>query len=422
MNSSKINNTKDIPTTLTIDFLTFLDYIENHTVKLTKTNQQLTRTDLVALYAQMSEPKLAVSEKSNQIGYPLLHFYFQLAVELELVQKRAMGSAIVATIHGDNLASFKSLTATEQYVSLLECFWMKANWRELQGGRYSREPYNVDALFGYLESTPTNQVLNVRKDPKLTNILYEFSYFLLYFSYFGFWYVQLDEEERKENRFRAKSITLLPLYKQLTPTLAKTWESRFDDEEDDGIEGLNKILALFNADFVMKEPKIKKEKKPKPNKSLLPLLQPLFEDGQLTTLFQPTEKTKVAGEYLLKVSWNSSCWRTMQVSESHTLLDVHKLIQQAFEFADDHLYAFYMDGKKFSKQCYNSPMDDHGPYVNHTKIGDLHLYEGQRFLYLFDFGDEWEFIVDVIKITEGKACTKACIRQSKGESPEQYRW
>ena len=104
----------------------------------------------------MSEPKLTVSEKSNQIGYPLLHFYFQLAVELELVQKRAMGSAIVATIHGDSLAAFKSLTATEQYVSLLECFWMKANWRELQGGRYSREPYNVDALFGYLKNTPTN--------------------------------------------------------------------------------------------------------------------------------------------------------------------------------------------------------------------------------------------------------------------------
>ena len=236
----------------------------------------------------------------------------------------------------------------------------------------------------------------MRKDTKLTNILYEFGYFFLYFSKFGFWDVQLDEGI-KGNLFLAKYITLLPLYKQLTPTLVKTWESRFDNEVDDGIEGLNKILALFNANFITQEPKIKKEKKSKPKKSLLPLLQPLFEDLQLTTSFQPTEKTKVAGEYLLKVSWNNSCWRTMQVSESHTLLDEHKLIQQAFEFANDH-----------------------GPYVNHTKISDLHLYEGQRFLYLFDFGEEWEFIVDVIKITEGKACTQACIRQSKGESLEQY--
>lgn len=421
MNTTKVTITNDYPTTITQDFLTFLDYIENHTVKLTKTNQQITRKDLVALYALMPEPKLAVSEKSNQIGYPLLHLFFQLAVELELVQKRAMGSAIVATIHVDNLAVFKSLTTTEQYVTLLDCFWMKANWRELQGGRYHREPYNMDALFAYLENVPTDKELKVRQDPELINLLYEFGYFLLYFSYFGFWQVQLDEEKRKENHYRAKTIELLPLFKQLTPPLAKTWESRFDDEED-SMEGLNKILALFKVDFAIEESKTKKKKKPKTKDSLLPLLKPLFEDGQLTNILQNVEKPIFAGEYLLKVSWNSSCWRTMQVSESHTLLDVHKLIQQAFEFADDHLYAFYMDGKKFSKHCYNSPMDDRGPYVNNTKIGDLRLYEGQRFLYLFDFGDEWEFNVDVIKITEGKACTQACIRQSKGESPEQYRW
>ena len=76
------------------------------------------------------------------------------------------------------------------------------------------------------------------------------------------------------------------------------------------------------------------------------LLQPLFEDGQLTRIFRGKEKSFVVGEYLLKLSLNSSCWRTMQVSEAHTLLDVHQLIQQAFKFADDHLYAFYMDGEK----------------------------------------------------------------------------
>ncbi|MEK4229739.1 IS1096 element passenger TnpR family protein [Solibacillus sp. FSL H8-0538] len=48
--------------------------------------------------------------------------------------------------------------------------------------------------------------------------------------------------------------------------------------------------------------------------------------------------------------------------------------------------------------------------------------EEQKFLYLFDFGDEWEFSVTVVKITEGREGTHACIRQSKGKSPDQYAW
>ena len=59
-------------------------------------------------------------------------------------------------------------------------------------------------------------------------------------------------------------------------------------------------------------------------------------------------------------------------------------------------------------------MDNQGPYVNDKKIADLHLYEEQKLLYLFDFGDEWEFIVDVVKITEGKECIQVCIQQRKG--------
>ncbi|WP_374110617.1 IS1096 element passenger TnpR family protein [Neobacillus cucumis] len=43
-------------------------------------------------------------------------------------------------------------------------------------------------------------------------------------------------------------------------------------------------------------------------------------------------------------------------------------IQRAFDFDDAHLYDFYMDGKKYSKRFYNSPMDIHGPFVNEVTI------------------------------------------------------
>ena len=60
--------------------------------------------------------------------------------------------------------------------------------------------------------------------------------------------------------------------------------------------------------------------------------------------------------------------------------------------------------------------------MNEAKIGDLHLYEGQGFLYLFDFGDEWEFEVQVFKIIEGEENAKPQVLKEHGEAPDQYRW
>lgn len=76
------------------------------------------------------------------------------------------------------------------------------------------------------------------------------------------------------------------------------------------------------------------------------------------------------------------------------------------EYPETHLFAFYMDGKRFSSNSYHSRMDFSGPCADEAKIGELKLYEGKRFLYLFDFGDEWLFDIDVIQITEVKKINK----------------
>ena len=107
------------------------------------------------------------------------------------------------------------------------------------------------------------------------------------------------------------------------------------------------------------------------------------------------------GEYVFKVAISSSCWRQIILDGSSTLQDLHNWIQRAFSFDDDHLYGFFMDNKPFSQNCYNSPMDTQGPYVHNVTIAELYLDEGQQFLYIFDFGDEWHFQIIVEKINEG---------------------
>jgi hypothetical protein len=97
---------------------------------------------------------------------------------------------------------------------------------------------------------------------------------------------------------------------------------------------------------------------------------------------------------------------------------LHDAIQKGFELFDDHLYAFYMDGKKFGKHFYNPPKDSIGPFVHEAQIGCLGLYEGQTFLYLYDFLDEWEFLIQLQEITEGEEVEEPLMKEKSGEVPD----
>ena len=49
------------------------------------------------------------------------------------------------------------------------------------------------------------------------------------------------------------------------------------------------------------------------------------------------------------------------------------------------------------------------------------MYEKQNFLYLFDYGDEWRFNVEVFNIEEtNMRLLNPEIIESKGKTPDQY--
>ena len=115
-----------------------------------------------------------------------------------------------------------------------------------------------------------------------------------------------------------------------------------------------------------------------------------------------------------------NCWRTITVSSEHSLEDVHEAIQDSFDFDKDHLYAFFMDGISWSWEHFYAPRDTEGPFSDQVRIGDLGLHAGQRFLYLFDFRDQWHFKVEVLEITSEPGPPSPVITEKKGKSPEQY--
>ncbi len=105
----------------------------------------------------------------------------------------------------------------------------------------------------------------------------------------------------------------------------------------------------------------------------------------------------------------------------HTLHDLHNCIQGAFEFDNDHLYSFFMDGRAWSEDKFTCPFEDEGPHADEVKIGELDFSEKQSFMYLFDYGDEWRFFVEVssIEATNVKLM-KPEIIEIKGNIPNQY--
>ncbi len=81
-----------------------------------------------------------------------------------------------------------------------------------------------------------------------------------------------------------------------------------------------------------------------------------------------------------------------------------------------------MDGKKWSDDCITSLFDDYGhSQANKVQVGDLPLESGQRFFYLYDFGDEWMFTVEVVDIQRKEPEPfRPLVKVRKGEAPSQY--
>ena len=149
----------------------------------------------------------------------------------------------------------------------------------------------------------------------------------------------------------------------------------------------------------------------------------LFPENKLEKVVSMVKlQSVVVGTYTFKVSMSKKVWRRIAISSKSTLEDLHYAILDAYGFDEDnHLYSFFMDGKKYSNYRYNSPNDEEGPFVDEAKIGKIELYIGQRVLYLFDYGDSWQFSVVLEGIRdEGALVIKPVVIESLGEAPIQY--
>jgi hypothetical protein len=128
--------------------------------------------------------------------------------------------------------------------------------------------------------------------------------------------------------------------------------------------------------------------------------------------------------YTFKVTYqrDPDIWRTVELTATQTLRDLHAIIQDVFDFDFDHLYSFFLSGKAWDKASEYAAQPEAGERgVGGVALHRLRLRLKQTFLYLFDYGDDHRFTVQLMSVnTDAPKGDYPRLVEAHGKSPEQY--
>ena len=138
-----------------------------------------------------------------------------------------------------------------------------------------------------------------------------------------------------------------------------------------------------------------------------------------------------AGTHILRVALRDRplVHRDIEIDSGQSLAKLAEAIVRAFDFEFDHAFGFYPDTKgravtrgRPAYELFADMGEATGTLsVRKTRIGDAFREVGQAMVFLFDYGDEWLFRVELTAM--GRKVGKARypkVRAKAGPSPVQY--
>jgi len=133
--------------------------------------------------------------------------------------------------------------------------------------------------------------------------------------------------------------------------------------------------------------------------------------------------------HIFRVSLRAKLYREIEIASAKSLSDLAQGIVAAFGFNFDHAFGFY---SKLTGHYSDSPVKfelfadlEHGRSdagsVERTKIAKAFPTVGAKMLFLFDYGDEWHFQVELRALGEKVPKERyPRIVAWVGAAPEQY--
>ncbi len=140
------------------------------------------------------------------------------------------------------------------------------------------------------------------------------------------------------------------------------------------------------------------------------------------------------GKYKEKILNSSKLpWRKISILGKQSLYNFAEVIVDSFNFDFDHCFGFFSNTETIyrgdSGKSYElfADLEDDGiepvdsESVKKTKISSAFKKPGEKMIFLFDYGDDWRFLVELLEIKNVNAKKKyPIILEEHGEAPEQY--
>jgi Plasmid pRiA4b ORF-3-like protein len=128
--------------------------------------------------------------------------------------------------------------------------------------------------------------------------------------------------------------------------------------------------------------------------------------------------------------------RTIAIRTDQAFIELHYALQEAFEWGDDHLFAFWPGGEFWPPRGteYTHPLHlaldpfadwdlpRSGPERKSAerRLDRARLSRGDKIAYLFDFGDEWRVRLTLREVIADDGGPYPRLLESVGDAPPQY--
>jgi hypothetical protein len=382
--------TETEPGTILHDFQALLDFVGNKGIPVSSKLQQFPAKAIIAFNDQLANPIQVDLKRPVQKSYPPVHGLYMLLRATGLGQLTSSGKKQVMRLNAEVLDSWNQLNLTEKYFTLLEA-WLIRSHGEMLGNDRTGGMNEGSRCLQYWRMDKKTQTYKTYTDQDHLNYFPEFHNLAL-MELFGF--VQLTSGKPDAGKgWRVKKVQWLPFGDAMMQAVRNAyvqngmfWESEHDPTVPFG--------------------------------ELHPMVHPYFPEWD-NSLEWPQQEFR-PGLHTFKV-YLGKAWRRIEISGQATLFNLSRLILESVDFDMDHLDRFTYKGLNGRTVEISHPWSEFPPFSDEVLIGDVPIAEGAMMHYVFDFGDWWEFDIQLESVQSGQnQASPGRIIEAHGDAPPQY--
>ena len=386
------------PGTILKDFNTFLNLVKNQGIEVSGKNSLFSLKILPELNSQLSNPTLIDLKRPVQKSYPYLNGIYLLLRTTGLACVFHKGTKQKLVLDQTTYQSWNQLNLTEQYLTLLEAWLIHASSETIAESYHEA---NLLMCASFWQTLAKDKLKITKKNQGYFTFNYSPGlYNLALLDLFGF--IQLKQGKPETGKgWRVTEIEKTVYGQTLLSLLIYNL-----------FGGKSENLSNFFSWNLVGRSKIIESGK------LQKILQPYFPQWQNNLVIHQEKSPE--GVYIFKISLGK-VWRKIAIPSHLDLDSLASSILDAFDFDKDHLYQFIGKQRTGAILNINHPYLEEQPFTDEFTVGELPLREGEKMIFLFDFGDNWEFdlILEEIQPLDQKL-KKPKVLKSHGKAPEQY--